>query len=850
MSGMIKEIKSIKNMAVFQDFNWDTTVRDAGKNIVPFKKINIIYGRNYSGKTTVSRIIRALEIGSISNKYINNPDFVISFDGLPDATLSNPKSHGQVVRVFNDDFVKDNLKFIKNEDEAIDAFAILGEDNNKIEDEIANHQNELGDFDTGTGMYRSLRDAETEHRATFDCARSADQILEELLKTKANGDIKQKTHIYGEVTYNITKLKDDISSVLQQGFIPLTQEKKDNYLQLIKEEAKVDIPFSSLDLKYDRIYSQAKILLEKKISVSESIQELLNNAVLQKWVKEGRELHKGVRTKCGFCGNPLPEDLWQKLDKHFNKESEQLDADLKTLLNELDAEIVKTDSFLMIEKRLFYSSFSKSLDDLWFNVLKARTDYKTVLLEIGKLIKQRIDDVFTPITFPEMVNYSKCFQELFEQYEILRKQSNEFTIKLKSSQNKAKMQLKLSEVYRFIEEIKYLDQKKKIDEYKIKAKEKEDIKNNIALSIQQKKKNIDELKSKLRDESKGADKVNELLNHYFGHRHLSLQAVQVQPAQGTGVISYRFEVVREGSKAYHLSGGECSLIAFCYFMAKLDDVETKDSRPIIWIDDPISSLDSNHIFFVYSLINTRIVLPIDIVENGQPGKKERYLQLFISTHNLEFLKYLKKISTDFKGKGPNKIKIREFFLIERFGKHSQIKPMPNFLKTFVTEFNYLFNQIYKCAHASELNDANCETFYNFGNNARKFLELYLYYKYPNAIEDSERIIRFFGEDAATEITGRVTNEFSHLDGIFERGAIPTEVPEMQSTAQFILDKIAEKDPDQFQALLQSIGIEPTIPIPTKQKRYQIMQYQKIRPLSQVQRNRYHIKPADLSLKKN
>ena len=31
-------------------------VRDDGNNVAEFKKINILYGRNYSGKTTLSRI--------------------------------------------------------------------------------------------------------------------------------------------------------------------------------------------------------------------------------------------------------------------------------------------------------------------------------------------------------------------------------------------------------------------------------------------------------------------------------------------------------------------------------------------------------------------------------------------------------------------------------------------------------------------------------------------------------------------------------------------------------------------------------------------------------------------------
>ncbi len=47
---MITKFKTIKNLAVFQNFDWDTTIRDDGNNVVLFKAINIFYGRNYSGK--------------------------------------------------------------------------------------------------------------------------------------------------------------------------------------------------------------------------------------------------------------------------------------------------------------------------------------------------------------------------------------------------------------------------------------------------------------------------------------------------------------------------------------------------------------------------------------------------------------------------------------------------------------------------------------------------------------------------------------------------------------------------------------------------------------------------------
>ena len=60
----VTKIKKIKNLAVFEDYNWDEHVKDKNGSVQNFKDINIIYGRNYSGKTTLSRIFRAFETGT------------------------------------------------------------------------------------------------------------------------------------------------------------------------------------------------------------------------------------------------------------------------------------------------------------------------------------------------------------------------------------------------------------------------------------------------------------------------------------------------------------------------------------------------------------------------------------------------------------------------------------------------------------------------------------------------------------------------------------------------------------------------------------------------------------------
>jgi wobble nucleotide-excising tRNase len=220
-------------------------------------------------------------------------------------------------------------------------------------------------------------------------------------------------------------------------------------------------------------------------------------------------------------------------------------------------------------------------------------------------------------------------------------------------------------------------------------------------------------------------------------------------------------------------------------MTKLKSSTNILDKPIIWIDDPISSLDSNHIFLVYSLIRA------EVVEKGE------YEQLFVSTHNLNFLKYLKRIT------GKNKDKNLGFYLIEK-NIFSEIHIMPEYLREYTTEFNYLFEKIYDCAKQNNKAD-----YYGFANNARKFIEILMFFNYPNH-EDNEtltKLKRYFDDDSQSAFfIDRINNEYSHLSGSLERGEIVVDVPEIQRSANLILDKIKEKNHDQYAALEKSIGI--------------------------------------------
>lgn len=792
---MITKIRHLKNLAVFRDFNWDSEVRDKGNNVVLFKRINILYGRNYSGKTTLSRAIRALEIGEISDKY-ENPECCVCIEGSSDVQQSDFKNHNKIIRVFNEDFVKDNLKFIVNPDENIEPFAILGGDNAKIEQEILDLKAKLGsdEEDNETGFYKDLKSLDTLYQSAKKAHSDATASLENQLSSKATGrqnGIKYQPAKFGDQNYNITKLKSDIEAVKNESFSPITDIEKTQSEKVLTEQSKDPISeLSELTLDFSNFLTRTEEIVSRKIGQSDKIQDLVKNAVLNRWVKEGKDLHQGKLDICSFCNNTIGENRWKELDRHFDEESDLLEKDIDQLLKELKTEKEMISSTSGIKKNGFYSRFHKEVESLSEEYKTNLKDYENSQKSLEHQLNNRKKDILNKKSFLSVIDYSTKLKSTRAKFEEVRKKSNDYSDNLNEEKVKAKKNLRLREVYDFIHDIKYDDLKTNISVLRAKENSEQQKKNAKQNEIDGLLAQISAKQRELKDESKGADMVNKYLNDYFGHNFLSLKAFEFEE-EGTGDKKYRFEIHRENKKAFHLSEGEKSLIAFCYFMAKLQDVDTKSKNPIIWIDDPISSLDSNHIFFIYTLINTQIF------------KDQGFEQLFVSTHNLNFLKYLKRLP------GALNKSQSKYLIVERNDCTSTISEMPRYIKDYVTEFNYLFRQIMVCSKMESVNDENYTAFYNFGNNARKFLEIYLYYKYPDSSDDIDKMKKFFGkEDIPAVLTDRINNEYSHLTGVFERGATVVEVPEMNKAAKLIVQRIRE-DEDQYTALLRSIGMEET-----------------------------------------
>jgi wobble nucleotide-excising tRNase len=797
---MIETI-NIKNFGCFSDFSWNTEVRDPGNNVARFKKMNIIYGRNYSGKTTLSRIIRALETGKISPRYAA-PSFTIT---LSTGTVTNDNVPLQEhdVRVYNKDFVDEHLAFLRDEQGHISPFAVLGLENKEIESEIERLEVELGNAERKMGLRYSYQEKKKEHTEKQKQAKKNQEELDSKIFDKANKKPTGIKHnpLYKDVNYDVRKLKADIKIIRDGGISPLEENERGAKINLLGETALPDIKERlSFSPALSVLAVKATELLTKKIKPSAPIQELLNDALLQSWVRSGVELHQGRRATCGFCGNPLPADLWEKLGNHFNKASLDLEKEIDSLLQKISNEKGNIRNIVTVERSGLYSSFQSEFDTLKNGLEEALRNYEASLAALEDELSARKGDIFSERTPVLIDENTKVILETVSSINDVIKRSNEATASLSQNQKTARDDLRLSEVAQFIIDIDLAGEEKKLKELeRVVSAAKQDL-DEIQGEGKRRTDKINELKTQLRDEKRGAEKVNQYLGHFLGHGGLRLSAVEE-----AGTAAYRFEILRGGTSAYNLSEGECSLVAFCYFLAKLEDVETKGKRLIIYIDDPISSLDSNHIFFVYSLIESYLARPIEQT-NGEPmldanGKLQyRYQQMFISTHNLEFLKYLKRLTKPARDS--------EHFLLMRKERSSAIGLMPSYLRNYVTELNFLFGEIYCCSDQGNA-ARQYHSFYNFGNNLRKFLEAFLFFKYPfynsERSDYDKRMKMFFHDGTNSEaFVQRLTNEFSHLGEFIDRGTQPIDCEEIAKIAKFVLRKIRDNDKEQFNHFLLSI----------------------------------------------
>lgn len=820
----------IKKFGLYRDFTWG--------NLPVLGRVNIIYGRNYSGKTTLSRVFDAMSLNQLHKDYLD-ADFTLHTEDPAVHTVNqtNMDQCPYAVRVYNSDYVKRNLSWLNNEEDGeIIPFTLLGSDNVEAQKAIEEIDEKLGNIEEKKGLLYADHVKSKEYydkKGKYDDAWNA---LETALKNKANGDIKKKNlYVKQGTNYIVNNIKRDIEEFisavnvtedeegkpLEKPYIKyeaddavvLTDEEKEKLTKTVNETEKPTI--SVLPDKEPHLtdfVEKVKKLAPKTIALSKALQELVDNDLLQAWVDKGREVQKDRKT-CAFCGNPIAPERWDALNAHFSKESEDLKTALTTLKTALESASESLDKFLEsrgFRKENIYVLYLGEFDaviKLWNTFVE---NYKNAIGQLIAPVVERLSNIFKPVNVDELKVELKGYKEFEEAFNALVEKNNAYGLKLEGAKDDARKKLRLDYVYQFCLDINYaetIDRLTKEEEelgvlYNAMTTRAEEI---AELKKQRQQKELDK-----KDEGKAAQKVTELLFNHFGNGSLSLEpeTIEDEVDEETGEMKprTRFVVKRGTDYAKNLSEGEKSLISFCYFIAHMaDELNGPDAdKLVIYIDDPISSLDSSHIFFMYSLIETTFIKPTN------------FGQLFISTHNLEFLKFMKR----FKLRGPKGTKTICHYVVVKLGKGTtndyrcEIKEMPKYLRKYMTEYNFLFEQIYAIAQLEREEDQTLygekyTLYYNIGNNMRKFLECYLFNRFPDADDPlAEHMADLFDDHVPSEVN-RIVNEYSHLVWA-ERGMKVMDVPEVVKAAREILKALQLKDRKHYDTLCKSVNLDETV----------------------------------------
>ncbi|EAH6677031.1 RloC protein [Campylobacter coli] len=789
------------NFGSYENFTWDNGLEE-------FKTINIFYGRNYSGKTTLSRIARSFELKKHNEDFLDG-NFKIKLEDGSFLTQNDVINSNLDIRVYNSDFVKENLNYLYDKKGNIKGFKSIGVEQKDIKESIEKRKEIL------KTRNEKLKDIQANRENISKTQQAKIKTLNEKLIDKAKLVKSEPNLIKQGSNYDKRNLENDLIEIKDNinAYI-LNNEEQNQLIKILEDKEKQNIIFKNTFNKdnFQGIFTYSLKILEKEVIIKENL-----TSELRKWLEEGLEFHKehSFTQQCKFCNNPLTLERIAWIENNIKDDSgekEQIEKELKDLLDNFESYKLESKKLLLgIEYENFYSNYKDIFIGLKEQLGANIANYNKELLKIEEKIKEKQKDVFTPIKLENTNDFSDEIFLILNKIENLCKENDEYTNKLSTNQDEAREKLRLNEVAKFAKDSDCFAIQDEIQNLKqnINTLEKSIATQNNKIDLLESR--IEKYKEKLSNLETSTSNINKYLKSYFGHNMLELKVKKDDKGQLNG----EFEILRNGKQAKNLSEGECSLIAFCYFVASLKDANTKDKNPIIWIDDPISSLDNNHIFFIFSLIENEII------------KKDSFEQFFISTHNLDFLKYIKRLKKSKSKQSKNDEKEYDFpqyYFIEKSVKESmetsEVKKLPKCLEKYTTEFNYLFEQIYKFKNIDGINDEDLKTslVYNFGNNLRKFLEIYLFFKYPNNFEslDKELIKRFFNDTYQSDdidenqkiiagVINRYQNEYSHLREVLSRGMQPIDIEESKKIAKFILETIKQNDKQQYKALVKSIG---------------------------------------------
>lgn len=747
---MITKINKIKDFGVFKNFN--------GSALPEFRTFNLIYGWNYSGKTTLSRVFRCIEKGKLHDDYLTA---IFEMENA-NVKYNNTFALKPNIRVFNFDFVKENLKW---DADNIEPIFLLGAENIELQTELKQKETDLITAETELAEAKRLKQEKLNRINSVVTSKARD--VGTLLGIRPF-DSRHFLPI-------VEKVKASIAT------FTLSQSDFDKYKsQALSNEQKPPIGAITISIKnLESLKNEVETILHRQAASDNKIQKLLETKPISDWVETGKSLHEG-KTECEFCGNILPPDLLDKLNKHFSKDYDLLKADIEAKIKMLTATKITLPAPLPTETA-FYTDLLPEFRTKKPLLETEITNFNDSIASLIKDLESKKDKPFNRLEVTGFTDNKTILETALTNFNALIKTNDDRTSGFTAEKNTAIEKLKdhFAAEFETNETYAAIQTQLSKEQTEIDAK---------AVTIDSQKQAITIVKSQLDETVKGAEVVNDYLKVFFGK-----DDVKIAPT-----LDKKFKLLRGTDVAKNLSEGEKTAISFAYFTAKLEEQNNKLSDTIIYIDDPISSLDSNHLFNIYSFIkNTFYEFNIDPVTNKRVHIA-KCKQLFISTHNFDFHNL---VFDWFKGLKKDN---QAYWIIERHKNshkdESVVKQNGNLLTSFNSEYAYLFSLL----HNFQTNPTDTYDFlYHLPNVARRFVETFLNFKYLERNKIDESIDKLITNPVECERARKFMHYYSH-NLTTEKFMKFADLAECQAVVDIIINSVNALDPIHLTSLKTTV----------------------------------------------
>ena len=644
----------IESISIAGIATYDKNIPESLKDL---SKINFLYGSNGTGKTTISRVI-AHEVGFPTCK-------VDWANGIKVKTL-----------VYNKDFVRKNF----DQSDALKGVFTLGEGNidaiNKInlakqkleevENDIKSRTKTLQGDDGNGGKKGELNlleekfkescwTAYTKHKASkisdaFEGFRDKKEKFKNKILTENNSN--------SATLKNLSDLEKTAESIF--GTNPIIE----TLLPTIEEEI---------------TQHESNPILKKKVIGKDDVDiaAMIKKLGSSDWVREGKYFYENSEGKCPFCQQRVDESFSKSLNEYFD---EAFEADNKAI-DDLNTNY-KTDSARFQQTIIsLLASPSKFL-----NAEKLKTEKELLDLIISNNTQKLILKKKEPSQSLELESASNVVKEI----EKLISEANTSILKHNETVNnltRERASLR-SQIWKYILE---QELKSELNSYITDTTNLQKAIDSIQEQIIGKKKEAAEKTAEIHKLEKDVtsiqptiDEINRLLKS-FGFHSFEL---------GKADDNIHYKLIRpDGIDAKEtLSEGEKTFVTFLYFYHLLQGSESssgvsEDRVRVVVFDDPVSSLDSDVLFVVSSLIKAIFTK----IKNNEGYIK----QVFVLTHNVYFHK---EVSFCRNRSNNSPLKEETFWIVRKMGLTSKLEKHD--VNPITTSYNLLWAEVRKTPRGS------------------------------------------------------------------------------------------------------------------------------------------------------